>query len=260
MNSRVRVYITDDTLDYQNMLVRLGCNGVPESARLIYDGRNRIYEWEGLSIKEFKRPGLISAYLYRRLRDSKALRSFNNAKDLASLGIGTPEPIGAVEFFDGWGRLLRSFYVCRHVEAEGDMRLWLENPAAMERVPKVAALLAKMHYEEIRHRDFSPGNILFSGDDIYLIDLNRIDWGVSDRSKLMKNLGVIYIESEAETERFARLYAEAAGMDAETAVRAALEAREAYLVKKGRLYKLKTILLGLVGRKPKRPPHPLWKI
>lgn len=200
---------------------RIAREGVPAGARIVYRSRNTVYavEHEGimLSVKAFRRPAFPNCYVYNGLRESKARRSFENARRLIAAGIGTPAPVAWIEN-TGHGRLLDSYYISLHLDTDGDMRLWTDRPAAAAAVPDLARFMVTLHRAGIFHKDFSPGNIMFrvrddGSHEFYLIDLNRMRFGVTDTRILMRNFSAIYIENEEETARLARLYAEAAGLD-----------------------------------------------
>ena len=210
--------------------------GVPDDAELVYEARNRVFRcrvgggW--LSVKAFRRPKLANAYIYRHLRASKARRSFENAALLIKMGFLSPTPVAYIEVSRD-GRLLESYYICQHLDGAGDMRHWEDNPLADSQLPEVALLLAQLHKAGIYHKDFSPGNILIHTDPngekrLYLIDVNRMEFGVRDRRRLLQNLRAVNIENAAETCRFARLYAAAAGLDPEATAALAAPDLHAY--------------------------------
>ena len=61
------------------------------------------------------------------------------------------------------------------------------------------------------------------------------------RGRQLRNLASIYIESEEETARFARMYAQAAGLDAPQTEAEALRLYHKYLDHKRRLKRLKNM-------------------
>ena len=72
-----------------------------------------------------------------------------------------------------------------------------------------------MHNAGILHRDFSPGNILFTGTpalgfNFYHIDLNRMTFDVKSRQKLLSMFGRLSTSRDA-IKSLAGYYAEAAG-------------------------------------------------
>lgn len=188
----------------------------------IFQGRNRIYRATiggiDLTVKEFRVPSLVNRWAYAHLRHGKARRSFDNAMQLAALHIETPEPIAYIE--ERTDVLLRrSYYICRYWEGQ-TVRNWetaVADSGAM--LNALAHFTLNLHRNGVMHRDFSPGNIIYRIEDgeyrFALVDINRMDFGVHDKSRLYRNFRSINIESEAETLRFAEAYARAAGLDTE---------------------------------------------
>ena len=82
--------------------------------------------------------------------------------------------------------------------------------------------IVKLHQAGVWHKDFSPGNILYTGNAVdgyhfSYIDLNRMSFGISDRKKLMSMFRSINL-NRAETERLGRYYALASGQDVDVVV------------------------------------------
>lgn len=237
-------------------LEQLAHHGVPDDAQLVYRStRNGNYTVARngiqLNIKDFKLPSFPNDWVYTTLRPSKARRSYEHALLLTANGFKTPEPIAFVECKEG-GRLRHSYYVSRQLDFVCDMRLWADNPRAMAAVPDVAALLARLHRAGIWHKDFSPGNILIAdrlgadgkpdgGNEYYLIDLNRMEFGVRDTAKMLGNLGAVYIENADETARFGGLYALAMGRDRAWGEAEGRRQLQLYLDRKAKNKKLKSL-------------------
>ena len=222
-------------------------NGVPAEAELIYKGRNRIYRLKvdgiELNIKAFRTPGAIKSHIYGSI-PGKARRSYENSMRLAELGFNVPEPLAYVEIRDGH-RMKESYYVCRQIEAR-DVRRWENMPDNDALVHTVASLLASLHKAGVWHKDFSPGNVLYtgvarSGYKMYLIDVNRMKFGVTSRRSLMDNFRAINIVPE-ETERLARYYATEMGFDPDRTALEALGVLHRFLRKKDILHALKRIV------------------
>lgn len=225
----------------------LAHNGVPPEAECIYKGRNRIYRlvYEGIevNIKAFRVPGNIKSYIYGAMT-SKARRSYDNSIRLLELGFNVPDPIAYVELHDG-PALKESYYVCRQLHAK-DVRLWENMPDNEPLVRAVALELAQLHKAGVWHKDFSPGNVLYTGDaasgyKMYLIDVNRMQFGVTSKRSLMDNFRAINIVPE-ETERLARYYAEYMNLDPDATASEALRVLRRFLRKKDFLHGLKRIV------------------
>jgi hypothetical protein len=155
---------------------------------LIYGGsRNSIktFEIEGLiiNIKAFKKPSFFKKIIYTFFRPSKAKRSFEFARKLKSLNIGTPQPIAYMEKKDTFG-LTESYYVCEHLEYDFLFRQLVSDPDWPEHevfLRQFTQLCFKMHEHGIEFKDHSPGNTLIKKIsperyEFYLVDLNRMNF------------------------------------------------------------------------------------
>jgi tRNA A-37 threonylcarbamoyl transferase component Bud32 len=159
----------------------------------IHWGRNYIYaaNLEAPSgplpvvVKQFKNQGWWLR-LERRIKGSKAERSWKVAKEFLKAGLPTPEPVLFAESDDPEGP---SFFVARRlvgcVEVRQFFRRLNDDPEA-EEFPKVeeiaflkrlGRLARRIHDAGILYRDLSMGNILaLSGErdlELYLVDFNR---------------------------------------------------------------------------------------
>ena len=133
----------------------------------IYKGRNelRVFTINGtrLVVKSFGRPHFINQLVYGFLRPSKARRSCEHAHLLASLGIGSPAPVGYINVRTAGGLLFdRSFLVtlestCPVVYCD---LLTQHIPWCLDAVREVARTAARLHDNGLLHKDFSRGNIL----------------------------------------------------------------------------------------------------
>lgn len=99
-----RYETADSAHDYEDLLVNIK-HLFDQNFRVLQKARNEIrivrYKGMDLVLKSFKVPASFNRVAYSFLRDSKAKRSFMNAVALKSLGIGTPDPLGYIEFFSG---------------------------------------------------------------------------------------------------------------------------------------------------------------
>lgn len=234
---------------------RVANRQLPPDAEIIYKARNTLWRFAapgGLSVvvKSFHRPRLVNAIVYTTLRKSKARRSFENANRLLAAGFQTPRPLAYIECRAGL-RLGHSYYFSATVEAR-TLRDIAERPECEAVLRQAATELAALHRLGIFMRDYSPGNILYTLDrdgrpTLYYVDLNRIDFNITSRRKQMANFGAIFFDAPT-LERFARLYAEAAGLDAGATVAEAVAAHRRYLLRKSRLRRLKQ-LLGIKKRR-----------
>lgn len=155
----------------------------------IYKGRNelRVFTVNGtrLVVKSFGRPHFINQLVYGFLRPSKARRSCEHAHLLASLGIGSPAPVGYINVRTAGGLLFdRSFLVTLESTCPVVYRDLLTQhiPWCLDAVREVARTAARLHDNGLLHKDFSRGNILLDQRPdgtirLELIDLNRMRRG-----------------------------------------------------------------------------------
>lgn len=151
----------------------------------IYHERNEIKVFElddhtTLNVKRFTEPNLLNRFVYASLRKPKAIRAYENALHLTSLGVDTPSPIGYVVYKTRCS-IQHSYLVTLHSPLSrtmyefGDSDLDGREPI----VKAFARFAAELHQKGVYHKDFSPGNILFDqtegGDYLFtLVDINRI--------------------------------------------------------------------------------------
>ncbi|MDE7152935.1 MAG: lipopolysaccharide kinase InaA family protein [Muribaculaceae bacterium] len=223
-------------------------HGVPPAAVSIYKGRNEVFalqteSGQEVNIKSFHKPRFPNSFIYTNFRQSKARRSYINARRLLSLGFHTPQPIAYVEEKQS-GLLRRSYYFCRQVPFR-NVRNWTTIPDYKQLIEELGAEMHRLMTKGVFHRDFSPGNILFERLDnghfrFYYVDLNRMEFNVTSRKKLMRMFRAITLDHE-ELKPLAAAYARAAGLPVEATVSEALRQLDNYLAQKRRLRKLKSL-------------------
>ncbi|MDE6197047.1 MAG: lipopolysaccharide kinase InaA family protein [Muribaculaceae bacterium] len=175
-------------------LRRLATRGLPDDATVIYRGRNIVAaSADGEAcIKAFRTPGFFKGLIYGFFRKPKAVRAYENAGRLRSLGINTPEPLGAV-ICRRAGLLRQSFYICRNLRGWSELRGIEKRPDFDRLAAALAAFMLGLHRRGVLMKDFSQGNILFRADskgfDFALVDINRMEFGVTDRRRLLDNFG-----------------------------------------------------------------------
>ncbi|HLE84258.1 MAG TPA: lipopolysaccharide kinase InaA family protein [Thermoanaerobaculia bacterium] len=175
-------------------------------------------------VKQFRHQS-ARARLSRRLKGSKAERSWATAEALLAAGIATPEPVLRIESDEPAGP---SFYVSRLAEGMTEARYLLRAAAAGEaeaRFPELpvdelldalAALARRLHANGIWFRDLTSGNVLVARDGapggegalrLALVDLNRARLGrrltLSERSRDLARMPIL---SPEHRERFLRAY------------------------------------------------------
>lgn len=175
----------------------------------LVDGeRNKIklFEIEGttINIKSFKIPNFMNSIIYKYFRESKANRSFLNANILIDNNIGTPEPVAYFEEVSIFG-LERSFYLCRHLDADFMFRDLVENedyPDSENILRQFIRFSFNMHEKGIEFLDHSPGNTLIKkrsdgNYDFFLVDLNRMSFHKKmNFDSRMKNLSRLVTKKE----------------------------------------------------------------
>ena len=249
MRSRILKHINE-----RNAELTTGCsdiieNGVGADARQIYRGaRNTLYDTTAnghrVCVKLFRKAKFPNSYIYTTLRRSKARRSYEHAERLLSLGFLTPEPIAWSERRTGL-KLNESYYICEYLDLP-NIRGWGEMPDAEPLIAALGRYMVELHRAGVYHRDFSPGNILVErmadgGYRFYLVDINRMEFVVSNRKKQMSMFRSISLD-ETETRRLAGAYAKAAGLCQAEVETAALKSLHAYLATKRRHRILKRLL------------------
>jgi tRNA A-37 threonylcarbamoyl transferase component Bud32 len=165
-------------------------------------------------VKQFRHRGLRDR-LRRRLRGSKAAKSWRIATALREAGLATPEPLMLLESESETGP---AFYVCRYLPDVTEARYLFRAAAEREEAARfpgvdfpafVAALgrtVRRFHDAGFWHRDLSGGNVLLRfGDDgrpteLYLVDLNRTRTGrppsVSERLRDLSRLALFRPEHQ----------------------------------------------------------------
>jgi hypothetical protein len=146
-----------------------------------------------VNVKSFKVPNIFNQIIYKYFRKSKARRSFEFAKRLIQLGVGTPKPIAYYEYNKG---LLfgRSYYISSHLDYDLTYRELITNtnyPDYDNILRAFTRFTYALHEKGIEFLDHSPGNTLIIKKDavynFYLVDLNRMKFGELDFDARMKN-------------------------------------------------------------------------
>lgn len=194
---------------------------------VLYKRRNEIRRMclcgEDCVVKSFQVPNLINRIAYGLLRKSKAQRSFEYAQRIASLGIGSPEPLAWLTIRKGF-LFSKSFYVSRTSECQltySDL-IGGKFPEQEKYLEAIAHTAARLHEAGIIHRDFSRGNILLRQDAkgrvvVELIDLNRLRFHPVSLEEGCRNFERLPMTPEMLSIT-ARAYAEARGAEADKCV------------------------------------------
>lgn len=190
----------------------LAC-GTADTGREIYRARNVVSETTQcgleLVVKSFRAPKVINAFVYAHIRHSKARRSYDNAMRLTSLGIGTAVPVAYIETFD-YGLLRQSYYISLKVEGS-EMRFWEKRADSDLLLHKFAAFMIELRDKGVLHKDFSPGNVIVDSNyRFYLLDVNRMKFGVRNKKRFMDNFARLHTDA-GEIQRLAKIYAKLDG-------------------------------------------------
>lgn len=254
------IIVTNPRLaDINDIVAQIARYGVPDDAVIIYDGgRNTVYRlsYKGadLTVKSFHKPKLINSWVYTTFRKSKARRSFENAARLNDLGFHSPEPVGYSEQRQ-FGRLRSSYYTCIFLPSE-DLRHCDQKPDADNLLRALACEMVKLHGAKVFNKDFSPGNILYTRDNggkyiFHYVDVNRMEFGVADRDKLMRNFRALSLNADQLAD-LARYYAIETRLDPDAMQAEALERFAGYLRQQKRKNFFKKILVKLHLRRDKK--------
>ncbi|MDE6485291.1 MAG: lipopolysaccharide kinase InaA family protein [Duncaniella sp.] len=192
----------------------------PDGSKEFFRVRNSLYKTTvsgtDIVVKDFKKPNFINSYVYTNLRKSKACRSYENALRLLEAGFNTPEPIAYGEHKVN-GRLVNCYYISSELKNATEIRNWTGLSCVDTLLPAFAEEIVRLHKSGIYNKDFTGGNVLFTGNAVsgykfHYVDLNRIKFGEHRSRILLRMLGSIANPDYTETRRIARLYAESAGM------------------------------------------------
>ncbi len=170
-------------------------------------------------VKSFAALSGVRAFIYGRLRKSKARRSFEYAQRLLELGIDTPAPIAFYEEHKG-GLLGASFFVSEYYPHDFSMSYALpsqgQGPAPEDADALITAFTRftfQLHEAGVLHIDHNPSNTLVrrQGQDwrFAIIDINRMQFGALGLPERMKNL-VRLTDDIAAMQLMARVYADLA--------------------------------------------------
>lgn len=171
--------------------MRAWCEGLEALAAaaspdaVIYRGRNVIFRatvgGREVAVKRFPVASVGKRLIYR-IRKAKAVRAFDHAVRLGELGVGTPQPLAAVDIRrNGWpvASHFCSAFVAEFLEARV-----LRFPDAPDRTRLLGLLggfVGRLHEFGVLHLDLTAGNVLLvpdagapDGFAFQLVDINRM--------------------------------------------------------------------------------------
>lgn len=212
----------------------------------IYGGRRNLIkrftapDGTELNVKRFRKPRLLNNIIYSTgIRTSKGRRAYTYPDRLLAKGVETPRAVAYIEERNAVGLLGQSYFVSiqcpyRHQLYEmGDAQ-----PEAYEPMAKALALFAAhMHDQQVLHRDFSPGNILWDHQSpvasypspitFSVVDINRMQFGPVSMQEGCKNFARLW-----GPKRFIQLlveeYCHKRGFNPQEGVAIAMDARAAF--------------------------------
>lgn len=178
----------------------------------------KLFDVDGqkINVKSFKKPNWINKVVYRFFRDSKAKRSFEYANTLLSLEVGTPHPVA---FFEEKSTLFfgRSYYISEHLDYDLTYRELIRDSQYVGDIAILSAFAKftyQLHAKGIHFLDHSPGNTLIkikeNHFDFYLVDLNRMTFGIMNFETRMQNFERLS-RYEEHVRIMAKAYAEESG-------------------------------------------------
>ncbi len=197
-------------------------NYFKNNSNTIHKARNelKIIEYTNIQtiVKSFKVPNKLNQIVYTFFRNSKAKKSFLNAKKLQNLSIKTPLPIGYIEFYDGF-LLKHSFFVSKKYNYDYTIREPLRNKDLKNReviLKQFVSFTYNLHENEVYHKDYSAGNILVSKKDdnnfeFCLVDINRMEFKKVDLVLALGNFANLWLDDES-SKLIAKHYAKLANI------------------------------------------------
>jgi serine/threonine protein kinase len=225
-----------------------------KAGEILYNERNIIKVFSldnglSVSVKKFRKPRFLNRIVYTFFRKSKAFRSYYHTIRISEKGFDTATAIACIEIREG-GLLSGSYFISEYCRHAREIREYYFGPlAGNERlIDAFAQYTAALHDAGIYHLDYSPGNILITGDTaasgkhtFIPVDVNRMkfmpvspDRGCRNFIRLFgnddiyKRIGAVYSQSRATT------------FDEEEAVRLILKYKNRFLRRKARKEKLKS--------------------
>jgi serine/threonine protein kinase len=153
----------------------------------IYEGRNIIKVFHvgdsDINVKRYCIPRWINRIFYSTFARTKAERAYHFPMEIIQRGFLSPEPIAYIEEYTPLHLLKHSFFVSMQCPFKHEMREMgnknLDECRAL--AAAFARYTARLHKAGIMHKDYSPGNILFTEDEksaggysFSLLDTNRM--------------------------------------------------------------------------------------
>ena len=209
-----------------------------QEGRTVHQGRNLIKVFDGphdmeINVKRYCIPVGINRLVYSLgIRKAKGLRGYQYPRVLLEKGIETPDPIAYIEDRK-YGLITYSYLIT--VQSTLQHTLYEFGNATKEQwlpmVEPLAAFAAKIHEQNLMHRDFSPGNVLWEVINgtyhFSVVDINRMYFGEVDMKQGCKNFARLWGPKEFFCELI-RAYAKNRHFNEDEALRIALAARKRF--------------------------------
>ena len=174
-----------------------------QSKNYILKARNEIkiinFENNDLVVKSFKIPNIINKIAYTFFRDSKAKKSYENSVRISQF---VPNPIGYIEF-KKFGLIHDSYFISEKFDYDFTIRELLFDDEFKDKkliLELFAKFTSELHFNNIYHLDYSPGNILIKESDgeyiFKIVDVNRMRFINLDMDTRAKNFSRIWFNDD----------------------------------------------------------------
>ena len=167
------------------------------------NGRNCTYfvqqENKQWVLRHYYRGGLIARfskdrYVFLSEQYSRAFAEFELLKKMKQLKLPVPKPIAA--HIQRLSLFYRSNIIVERLQGYEDLSKWLERKQLSKKAwTDIGATIAQFHFHRIDHKDLNIKNILYNGDNVYLIDFDRCvqknthgRWQKSNMDRLLRSL------------------------------------------------------------------------
>lgn len=223
-----------------------------EEGEIVQDARNRIKKLSiqgyNLNIKRFRKPIFINRIIYSFFRKPKAYKAYYNALRVIEKGLSTPAPIAYIEEYKN-GLISYSYFISIQLEDVEEIRNFyfskLETSEEEDFLKAFAIYSAEMHNKGVLHKDYSPGNVLYSKqeDNTYsfsIVDINRMKFMDIDIHNGCKNFARLF-ENDCVYEFIAPFYAQQREYDTEQCKKFLVEEKMKFHAGKYRKKRLKNL-------------------
>ena len=187
-----------------------------------------------VNVKRFHQPRSLNRLIYSwNVRTPKGQRAYEYSFLLNRKGINTPEAIALIEERNILNLLGYSYLIT--IQCDYPHTLYEIKDAKEEEYKPLAKALshyaAKMHLAQMMHKDFTPGNILWTKDNegyqFTIVDINRMYFGNVSIRKGLNNMKRFW-GPKLFTEILAEEYAKVRNYNSRKAVDFILKKREKF--------------------------------